>query len=475
MIANYSAKTDYVNNATERALFLSTYNASYVQIGGDLSGTVTAPTVINTQGLNWGNLTSWNLGVAWTGSLGWENISGYSLAGDNITVSNNGGAYTITLPNPSATTKGGVVSLVCTGNDKIISIGTDGVPVCGSDIDTYNTTTEMVNAVNGTAINILGNAATVTNGLYTTTIFTGGNITGSWDNLQLEDNSVNSAKIIDSSIAAGDLASDLASLNKVSAGEITAATGMITVTNDLRVNKNLYIIGNITNVGVTTINVNGSAIPFFTDTFDIGSLTNTWRYGYFGTDVIVGGSSILKNTTSFDGNVTGAYNNLQLASGSVGTVQIIDGSINSTKLVADLGLGWANLTGYPNNCVAGEAIQSLGDGSFTCVALNSTSGNMSGAGTPNYVAKFTGTNTVGISSIYDNGTNVGIGTASPSAKLEINGGMRLNTTDSKSTCDAAQRGTFWLEQSGSGVDDYMYACMRNSTSGYNWVLVARAG
>ena len=39
------------------------------------------------------------------------------------------------------------------------------------------------------------------------------------------------------------------------------------------------------------------------------------------------------------------------------------------------------------------------------------------SGTTNYVSKFTGTNTVGNSQIFDNGTNVGIGTATPSAKL----------------------------------------------------------
>lgn len=78
--SNYSAKTDYVNNATERTLFLSTYNASYIQLGGDLSGTVTAPTVRNTQGLTWGNITSgWDLNKAWGNSLGWGNISARSL------------------------------------------------------------------------------------------------------------------------------------------------------------------------------------------------------------------------------------------------------------------------------------------------------------------------------------------------------------------------------------------------------------
>ncbi len=43
------------------------------------------------------------------------------------------------------------------------------------------------------------------------------------------------------------------------------------------------------------------------------------------------------------------------------------------------------------------------------------------SGTTNYLPKFTGTSAIGNSLIYDNGTNVGIGTTSPSSKLTING------------------------------------------------------
>ena len=42
-------------------------------------------------------------------------------------------------------------------------------------------------------------------------------------------------------------------------------------------------------------------------------------------------------------------------------------------------------------------------------------------GTTNYVSKFTGANTLGNSLIFDNGTNVGIGTTTPTAKLELGG------------------------------------------------------
>jgi hypothetical protein len=46
---------------------------------------------------------------------------------------------------------------------------------------------------------------------------------------------------------------------------------------------------------------------------------------------------------------------------------------------------------------------------------------ITGTGTLNYVSKFTGTTTLGNSQIFDNGTNVGIGTPSPAYTLDVNG------------------------------------------------------
>ena len=54
-------------------------------------------------------------------------------------------------------------------------------------------------------------------------------------------------------------------------------------------------------------------------------------------------------------------------------------------------------------------------------AANLLDGLVSGTGTVNYLAKFTSAGTVGDSQIFDNGTNVGIGTNIPSAKLDVAG------------------------------------------------------
>jgi len=53
-------------------------------------------------------------------------------------------------------------------------------------------------------------------------------------------------------------------------------------------------------------------------------------------------------------------------------------------------------------------------------------GGIGGSGTANYVAKFTDATTIGNSQIYDNGTNVGIGTTSPVEKLQVAGNVNIN-------------------------------------------------
>ena len=63
---------------------------------------------------------------------------------------------------------------------------------------------------------------------------------------------------------------------------------------------------------------------------------------------------------------------------------------------------------------------------------------------------------------------VGIGTLSPSQELEVNGGMRLNTTTSEPTCDATVRGTFWFTQGGTGVKDAVEVCAKDAADAYAW-------
>ena len=72
----------------------------------------------------------------------------------------------------------------------------------------------------------------------------------------------------------------------------------------------------------------------------------------------------------------------------------------------------------------------LGSGlSITSGVLNTSSTLNTGSGTTNYVTKWTGTNAIGNSQIFDDGTNVGIGTTTMSHKLTVNGDISLTTNN----------------------------------------------
>jgi hypothetical protein len=81
----------------------------------------------------------------------------------------------------------------------------------------------------------------------------------------------------------------------------------------------------------------------------------------------------------------------------------------------ELNAGLVDVNG--NTGTSGQILSSTGSG-VDWVSLSEISG-VDGAGTANYVAKWSDADTITDSVIYDNGTNVGIGTTSPGARLEV--------------------------------------------------------
>jgi hypothetical protein len=119
-------------------------------------------------------------------------------------------------------------------------------------------------------------------------------------------------------------------------------------------------------------------------------------------------------TITLSGDVTGS-----------GTTSI------STNIAANVvGAAELNVSG---NGTAGQVLTSDGDGTFSWTTL--TTGGLTGSGTTNYIPKFTGSTSLGNSQIFDSGTNVGIGTSFPGAKLSIGGvsGELLRLDDSSAT------------------------------------------
>jgi hypothetical protein len=114
------------------------------------------------------------------------------------------------------------------------------------------------------------------------------------------------------------------------------------------------------------------------------------------------GSGIALNITK-GGNGEGLYINKTSGSGNAAT---IIGTLNATTLVKSGGTSSQYL---------------MADGS-----VSTLTNPVTGTGTTNYLPKFTGASTIGNSQIFDNGTNVGIGTTSNlSGKLTVNGGFAI--------------------------------------------------
>jgi hypothetical protein len=78
----------------------------------------------------------------------------------------------------------------------------------------------------------------------------------------------------------------------------------------------------------------------------------------------------------------------------------------------------------------------------------STSGTLDGAQTPNYVPVASDTNTLNASTIYVDGFNVGVGTESPTKKLEVNGEILASKVTTSNT-----EGSYIIAE-GSTSNDY---------------------
>jgi hypothetical protein len=63
----------------------------------------------------------------------------------------------------------------------------------------------------------------------------------------------------------------------------------------------------------------------------------------------------------------------------------------------------------------------------TWMRVGGGGGSIAGSGTTNYIPKFTSSSAIGNSQIFDNGTSVGIGTASPGELLTVAGNIELTT------------------------------------------------
>ena len=112
-------------------------------------------------------------------------------------------------------------------------------------------------------------------------------------------------------------------------------------------------------------------------------------------------------------------------------INITDGSGTNLMSIQSSGLSirdGAQIMNIGTNALTATRNVYFPDASGT-IALTSDipSPGPSGSGTTNYTARWTNASTLGIGTLYDNGTNVGIGTTNPTQKLEVNGTVLLST------------------------------------------------
>lgn len=102
----------------------------------------------------------------------------------------------------------------------------------------------------------------------------------------------------------------------------------------------------------------------------------------------------------------------------------------------------------------GYVLTSDANGVATWAAGGGSGNGATASGTTNFISKFTGTNILGDSLIFDSGTNVGIGTASPASRLHVRGidntsgnfGLKIESASASSLLSVRNDGNIGIGQ-----------------------------
>jgi len=173
---------------------------------------------------------------------------------------------------------------------------------------------------------------------------------------------------------------------------------------------------------------NSASFGFTTKTYGTNSVVmgdNTIAYDY--------GSLVIGRFNSSGSTVTADRYNFNVAN----TAFVIGNGTNTStrsdafKVMFNGNTTVGNnltLSSYGSGFKTGTATQRLAvDANGNVIEIPIGSGPVDGSGTANYTARLTDSDTLGIGALYDNGTNVGIGTTNPTQKLEVNGTVLLST------------------------------------------------
>jgi len=147
---------------------------------------------------------------------------------------------------------------------------------------------------------------------------------------------------------------------------------------------------------------------------------------------------------------------------AMGSGVIAKGEASFATGIATIAEGGASFASGTMSFARGDGSTAMGSG----IEITNTGNNSFGIGLGGAAGIITQPNTMAIM-----GGNVGIGTVATNQALEVNGGVRLNTTVAKPTCDSTIRGTMWFTQGAAGVKDKFEVCAKDAANAYAWRLI----
>jgi hypothetical protein len=284
------------------------------------------------------------------------------------------------------------------------------------DLTSFATTTSVALKANTISPNFSGlpTAPTAASGTNTsqlaTTAFVTNETTGKFvditTNQTIAGNKTFSSDIVVNGITVGNGAGNQSTIIGDTANgtfDNNTALGFMTLDGNSGTNNTAVGTNSMRNSGITSMNTSVGV--------NSGTAVNTGNGNtYVGHNANVVNNSTISNATAIGADaIVTASNTIQLgAAGENGTTPISNVKTSGTLT--------AGAVTYPNaHGTTGQVLTTNGNGNLAWTDKNI------GTGTQGYLTKWASTTTSGSSIIYDNGTQIGIGTTSPTGIFEVSG------------------------------------------------------